>query len=445
MSTFTYSAVDQQGKETQGTIQVADQSAAIQRIKDMGFYPTRITELTSSLNPAERVQKHAHRLGLTTSLTKPTPPIRIQKSKLNISISLWRASVKSRHLSTFTRQLATALDAGMPLLRCLRLLEEQETNPTLKSIIHDLGTSIEGGNTFSEALGQHPSTFNRLYLSMVKAGELGGALEITLKRLSEFMEKAEKIKGKVVAALFYPAAVITVATGVMAVMLLWIIPKFKDVFATLMNGKPLPGFTRFVLGISDSIKSNFLFTAAVAASLYVIFLMAIRTQAGRKCFDRLKLRMPILGPLFSKLAIARFTRTLGTLTTSGVPILQALTIVKNTAGNVILGHAIEQVHENVKQGETIAAPLRQCGIFPVMVAGMIDVGEQTGALPEMLNKIADNYDDEVDNSVAALMSLLEPIMIVFLAVVVGSIVIAMFLPIIKIMTDGFDQTDIGSI
>ena len=430
MSTFTYTAVDSRGRETKGTIQVADQSEAIQRIKEMGFYPTRVTQTARLLGPAERTQKHARRLGLTASLGKP-----VRGSRFNIS--LWRSRVKSKQLCIFTRQLATALDAGMPLLRCLRLLEEQETNPTLKSIIAELGADIEGGNTFSEALGRHPRVFNHLYLSMVKAGELGGALEITLKRVAEFMEKSEKIKRKVKAALFYPVAVMTVATGVMAIMLLWVIPKFKEVFASLMNGRPLPVFTQFVLGISDSVRSDFLATAAVAIAIGFVIMLASRTRLGRAMLDRFKLKMPLLGPLFSKLAIARFTRTLGTLTTSGVPILQSLAIVKETAGNVILGRAINQLHENVKQGETIAAPLRQSGIFPVMVCGMIDVGEQTGALPDMLNKIADNYDDEVDNSVAALMSLLEPIMIVFLAVVVGSIVIAMFLPIIAMITNGF--------
>lgn len=439
MITFTYTAVDQQGRETKGTIQVADQSEAIQRIKEMGFFPTRLKELASA-SPADRTQKHGARLGLISQTgdrsSKSASKTKPRNSKT--TFFLWRGRVKKKQLSIFTRQLSTALDAGMPLLRCLRLLEEQETNPSLKHIIADIGASIEGGCTFSEALAQHPRVFNQLYLSMVKAGEPSGSLEITLKRLSDFIEKTEKIKRKVMAALFYPAAVLIVATGVMAIMLLFIIPKFKEVFQGLMGGKPLPIFTQFVLGISESIRSHFLLTAALIAAIYGIFLLALRTRPGRVLFDQFKLKLPIFGDLFRKLAVARFTRTLGTLTTTGVPILQSLTIVKETAGNLILRRAIESVHQNVKGGDTIAAPLRQCGIFPVMVVGMIDVGEQTGALPEMLNKIADNYDEEVDNSVSALMSLLEPIMIVLLSVVVGSIVIAMFLPIIKIMQEGFD-------
>jgi type IV pilus assembly protein PilC len=438
MSTFTYTAVDQQGRETRGTLQVADQSEAIQRIKEMGFYPTRVTEAAGALSPAERSQRHANRLGLTTDPRRMKPVARPR-----MRLQIFPTRIKARQLCIFTRQLATALDAGMPLLRCLRLLEEQENNPGLKSLIRELGASIEGGSTFSEALGQHPETFRPLYLSMVKAGELSGTLESGLKRLAEFTEKAEKIKRKVIAALFYPLAVLAVATGVMAVMLLWVIPRFKEVFITLMEGRPLPGFTRFVLGISDGVRTHFLATAAIVAALYAIFAMAIRTRAGRAFADRIKLRLPIFGPLLCKFAIARFTRTLGTLTTSGVPILQALNIVKETAGNVIVCRAIEKVHDNVKQGESISAPLRASGIFPVMVAGMIDVGEQTGALPEMLNKIADNYDDEVDNAVSALMSLLEPVMIVLLSIVVGSIVIAMFLPILGLI-DSFGPSDAGS-
>jgi type IV pilus assembly protein PilC len=441
MSTFTYKAVDQHGRETAGTLQVANQNEAIQRIKEMGFYPTLVTELKPSASPAERAQKHARRLGLTSkSADHPSPPSLTRNSKRNhfvaVRIPFLTASVKTKHLCHFTRQLSTALDAGMPLLRCLRLLEEQETNPSLKNIIGDLGSAIEGGCTFSEALAEHPRVFNHLYLSMVKAGELSGSLEITLRRLSDFTEKTERIKRKVIAALFYPAAVISVATGVMGIMLLYVIPKFKEVFEGMMNGKPLPAFTRLVLGISDAIRTHFLLTFSLAVATYGIFLFALHTRAGRTIFDQFKLKMPIFGDLFRKVAIARFTRTLGTLTTTGVPILQSLNIVKETAGNVILRRAISQIHDNVKNGDTIAAPLRQAGVFPVMVAGMIDVGEQTGALPEMLNKIADNYDEEVDNSVSALMSLIEPVMIVILAVVVGSIVVAMFLPILEIITNG---------
>jgi type IV pilus assembly protein PilC len=275
--------------------------------------------------------------------------------------------------------------------------------------------------------------FNRLYVNMVKAGELGGVLEVVLTRLAEFMEKAQKIKGKVVAAMFYPVAVIVVATAIIMVLMTIVIPKFKEVFGTLGEGKSLPGFTLLVLGISQTIKDHFIYTMAGIIALFILFTLFKRTKFGRHVFDKFKLKVPVLGPVISKISISRFTRTLGTLVSSGVPILQALTIVKETSGNVVVGNAVGSVHDSVKEGETITAPLEASGVFPPMVVSMVDVGEQTGALPEMLLKIADNYDDEVDNAVAAMTSLLEPIMIVCLAVIVGSIVIAMFLPLIDLM------------
>jgi type IV pilus assembly protein PilC len=268
---------------------------------------------------------------------------------------------------------------------------------------------------------------------MVKAGELGGVLEVVLNRLAQFQEKAQKIKGKVVAAMFYPVAVVIVAVVIVGVLMVFVIPKFKEVFAGLLDGAQLPAFTRLVLGISDAIKDHAIVTIIGVVVVFIALKLFIRTKLGRRLFDRFKLKMPALGPVVSKLAIARFTRTLGTLVSSGVPILQALQIVRETAGNVIVAAAISDVHESVKQGETITAPLEASKVFPPMVISMVDVGEQTGALPEMLLKIADNYDEEVDNAVAAMTSLLEPIMIVTLAVVVGSIVIAMFLPLIALI------------
>jgi type IV pilus assembly protein PilC len=340
--------------------------------------------------------------------------------------------------------LATLVEAGLPLLRGLRVLEKQERNATLKSIIGDLSLAIEGGSTFSEALAQHPKVFNRLFVNMVKAGELGGVLEVVLARLSEFMEKAQKIKGKVIAAMFYPIAVLVVATAILSILMVFVIPKFQEVFTGMLNGQELPGFTRIVMGISGAIRYHIFEVLGGIAAAVVLFMLFIRTKFGRRAFDKFKLKMPVIGPVVSKVAISRFSRTLGTLVSSGVPILQALTIVKETAGNVIIGGAVGAVHESVKEGETITAPLEASGVFPPMVISMVDVGEQTGALPEMLLKIADNYDEEVDNAVAAMTSLLEPIMIIFLAGIVGSIVIAMFLPLIKLMgSDMTGQRDSG--
>jgi type IV pilus assembly protein PilC len=247
------------------------------------------------------------------------------------------------------------------------------------------------------------------------------------------MEKAQKIKGKVVAAMFYPTAVMTVAVIILGVLMVFVVPKFKTIFADMLEGQGLPGFTNFVLAISDAIANHIVVTM-ICVFVFVVFVKLLtKTKVGRRLVDKFKLNMPVLGPVFSKVAISRFTRTLGTLISSGVPILQALTIVKETSGNVIVANAVSLVHESVKEGETITAPLEASNVFPPMVISMVDVGEQTGALPEMLMKIADNYDDEVDNAVSAMTSLLEPIMIVFLAVIVGSIVIALFLPLIKLI------------
>ena len=422
MPKYTYVAMDQKGKESKGTLEVASQNEAIGRVKEMGLFPTKIVEVDKAREKPEKQGQSA---------AKPAGKKGKRGGNINISIPGLGGRVKSKVLTTFTRQLATLVDAGLPLLRGLRVLEKQERNPTLKSIIADLALAIEGGSTFSEALAQHPKVFNRLFVNMVKAGELGGVLEVVLQRLSEFMEKAQKIRGKVIAAMFYPVAVLVVATVILIILMIKVVPAFRQVFEG--QNMVLPAFTRLVLGISEAIKDHILQTTIGVAVFVVIFMLFIRTKFGRHAFDKFKLKMPVIGPVVSKVSISRFTRTLGTLVSSGVPILQALTIVKETAGNVIIGNAVGAVHESVKEGETITAPLEASGVFPPMVISMVDVGEQTGALPEMLLKIADNYDDEVDNAVASMTSLLEPIMIVFLAVVVGSIVIAMFMPLIAMM------------
>ncbi len=425
MPKFTYVAMDSRGKETKGTLEVANQNEAIGRLKEMGYFPTKVVEVDKSK------EKKPDAKG------KPTGKAAGKKGSgmgsINIKIPGLGGRVKSKVLTTFTRQLATLVDAGLPLLRGLRVLEKQEKNPTLKDTISKLATSIEGGSTFSEALAQHPKVFNKLYINMVKAGELGGVLEVVLARLADFMEKAQKIKGKVVSAMFYPVAVLVVATGILAVLMVWVVPKFKDIFKDMLPGKGLPAFTQVVLGISDAIANHFVYTVAGVVVFFIGLKIFIKTKPGRRIFDKFKLHVPLFGPVISKVAISRFSRTLGTLISSGVPILQALTIVKETSGNVIVSNAVAAVHESVKEGETITAPLEASNVFPPMVISMVDVGEQTGALPEMLMKIADNYDEEVDNAVSAMTSLLEPVMIVFLAVIVGSIVIALFLPLIELM------------
>jgi len=428
MPKYEYVALDNRGKETKGSVEVASQNEAIGRVKEMGLFPTKIIEAekVAEKKPAKGKARSAPRAG-----GKKGGALNMQIN-LNIKIPGLGSKVKPKVLTTFTRQLATLVDSGLPLLRGLRVLEKQERNAALKRILGELALAIEGGSTFSEALAQHPKVFNRLFVNMVKAGELGGVLEVVLKRLAEFAEKAQKIKGKVKAALFYPVAVLIVAVAILTLLMVMVVPKFKEVFAGMQV--KMPAFTLFVLAISDAIRLHIVQTLCVVTTVVVAFLLLIRTKIGRYVWDKIKLKMPVLGPVITRVAIARFTRTLGTLVSSGVPILQALTIVKETAGNVIVSNAIAGVHESVKEGETITAPLETSGVFPPMVVSMVDVGEQTGALPEMLLKISDNYDEEVDNAVASMTSLLEPIMIVFLAVVVGSIVIAMFLPLIAMIT-----------
>ncbi len=432
MPKFNYVAMDSRGKETKGTLEVGNQNEAITRLKEMGYFPTKVVEAEKPKEKGKKSVKAPARSGGP-------------KKGINIKIPGF-GGVKTKQLTTFTRQLATLVDAGLPLLRGLRVLAKQEKNPVLKDTLGQLGMSIEGGSTFSEALAQHPKIFNRLFVSMVKAGELGGVLEVVLNRLAEFMEKAQKIKGKVIAAMFYPVAVMTVAVIILAVLMIFVVPKFKTIFGDMMDGAALPGFTNFVLQISETLKAYTIVFPEWAGGIplpgpvivgMVVFVIAFKifakTKLGHRVIDKMKLKMPVLGPVFTKVSISRFARTLGTLISSGVPILQALTIVKETAGNVIVGNAVTKIHESVKEGETITAPLEAANVFPPMVISMVDVGEQTGALPEMLMKIADTFDDEIDNAVSAMTSLLEPIMIVFLAVIVGSIVIALFLPLIKLI------------
>ncbi len=428
MPKYNYIALDARGNETKGSIECGSQNEAIGRVKEMQLFPTKIVEAGSEDKGAAKKAKAKTAAGKPKAGAKKGGGM-----NLNIRIPGLGGGVKPKVLTTFTRQLATLVDAGLPLLRGLRVLEKQERNANLKKILGDLSVSIEGGSTFSEALAQHPKVFNRLFVNMVKAGELGGVLEVVLKRLAEFSEKAQKIKGKVKAAMFYPVAVMIVAVGIMILLMTFVVPKFRDVFAGM--NITMPKFTLMVLWLSQTIKDNILATMGACAVVVVLFLLFIKTKFGCRVWDQFKLKAPPVGQVVTKVSISRFCRTLGTLVSSGVPILQALTIVKETAGNVIIANAVAKVHESVKEGETITAPLEASRVFPPIVVSMVDVGEQTGALPEMLLKIADNYDEEVDNAVSAMTSLLEPIMIVFLAVIVGSIVIAMFLPLIAMISN----------
>ena len=420
MPSFSYTALDARGQEVRDVIEASSEQEAIQALRQAGFYPT-------SVGPAGKAPKGA-----------PTPakPAKGQgmRKEINLNIPfLERKTVKPKTLMIFTRQLATLIDAGLPLLRGLTVLGKQEPDPVMRKTVGRLSDSVQGGSTFSDALSQHPKIYNKLYVNMVKAGELGGVMELVLVRLADFQEKAQKLKNKVISAMFYPIIVLIIAIAIMAFLLVYIVPKFKEIFDDMLQGRPLPALTQFVINLSGMVQNNFFLIVLAVVAFIVGYSLFARTVKGRATIDAVTLRLPLFGDLIKKGSISRFSRTLGTLVTSGVPILQALNITRDTAGNVVLSDAIQKVHDSVKEGESIVSPLEKSGLFPPMVVSMIDVGEETGQLPEMLLKIADVYDDEVDNTVAGLTSLLEPIMIVFLAVVVGTIVIALFLPLIDII------------
>jgi len=423
MARFNYVALDTRGQEATGLVEAPSSNAAISQLRQAGYFPTSVIEEAISSPDGKEARQRAAKMA---GVTKP-------RAKKGI-VLFQRKKVKSKVMMIFTRQLATLIDSGLPLLRSLNVLAKQERDKVLKRTINKVADSVQSGSTFSDALALHPRIFNDLYVNMVKAGEVGGVLELVLNRLSEFQEKAAKIKNKVVAAMVYPGIVMTMAVGIMGFLLVFIVPKFETIFHDLLGDKPLPPVTRFVIGASDFVKNHGLILLGVVIAAITLYKFIGRTRGGRFVIDSFKLRMPLFGNLNRKTAISRFARTLGTLVTSGVPILQALNITRATAGNASIARAISQVHDSVKEGESIVQPLEASRVFPPMVVSMVDVGEETGKLPEMLLKIADVYDDEVDNAVAAITSMLEPIMIVFLALIVGTIVLALFTPLISIIT-----------
>jgi len=337
-------------------------------------------------------------------------------------------------LAEFTRQVSTLINAGMPILRSLETLARQEPNPAFKAVISEISESIRSGGTFSEGLCQHPRVFDRLYINMVKAGEASGALGTILDRLATFMEKTERIKGKVKAALAYPIAILCVAVLIVSALMVFVIPRFEDVFSGLLKGVPLPKLTQLVIGVSTFVQQNILVTLSLIALGVFAFRHLSRTKIGRSFLDRIEIKVPLFGPLFLKAAISRFTRTLGTLLASGVPILHAITIARDTSGNVHIAAALDHVYRRVEEGDGVGGPLAATKIFPAMVSSMVEIGEETGSLPDMLTRVADSYEGAVDNAVNSLTSIIEPIMIVVMAVVVGTIVIALFLPLVKIIT-----------
>jgi len=429
MARFNYVALDARGQEATGLLEAASNSAAINQLRQAGYFPTSVIEEAIISSDGKESRRRAVTVARTT---KP-------RAKKGI-VLFQRRKVKSKVLMIFTRQLATLIDSGLPLLRSLNVLAKQERDKLMKRTTDKLADSVQSGSTFSDALALHPKIFNDLYVNMVKAGEVGGVLELVLTRLSEFQEKAAKIKNKIISAMVYPIIVMTMALGILCFLMIFIVPRFQVIFQDLLGDKPLPPVTQFVIGFSGFMQNHGLILLGIIVAIGFLYNLVGRTGRGRLVIDNFKLRMPLFGNLNRKTAISRFARTLGTLVTSGVPILQALNITRETAGNAAIALALARVHDSVKEGESIVQPLEASKQFPPMVVSMVDVGEETGKLPEMLLKVADVYDDEVDNAVAALTSMLEPIMIVFLAVIVGTIVLALFTPLISIITGLQQQT-----
>ena len=433
MATFQYIAKDASGNETRGQIEAGDRNSAIAAVRAQGLFPTALGEVKRAAStPAAAPKKASRRGGPPAPAAKKGGALNME---LNIKLPSWmRGKIKTKVLTQFTRQLATLVNAGLPLMRGIEVLKRQMKDAQMKEALDGIGENIAAGGTFSESLTAYPKIFDNLYVNMVKAGEAGGVLEVVLGRLAEFAEKSEKIKNKVKGAMIYPIVVLVAAIGITVFLLVAVIPKFKQVFNDMLGGAALPAITQFVIDASEWVQHNYITIGIGVVVLIVLKKVFGKTEKGAKFYDWLALKMPVTGTLVQRTAVSRVTRTLGTLLSSGVPILQSLVIVRDTTGNRIVSDALQDVHDAVKEGEGMTAPLAQCWVFPPMVVSMVEVGEETGALAEMLTRIANTYDDEVDNAVAGMTAAIEPALIIVLAVVVGTIVIAMFLPMIKIIS-----------
>ena len=433
MATFQYIAKDASGNETRGQIEAGDRNSAIAAVRAQGLFPTALGEVKRAASTPAAAPKKAPKRG------GPAPAPAAKKGgalnmELNIKLPNWmRGKIKTKVLTQFTRQLATLVNAGLPLMRGIEVLKRQMKDAQMKEALEGIGDNISAGGTFSESLTAYPKIFDNLYINMVKAGEAGGVLEVVLGRLAEFAEKSEKIKNKIKGAMIYPIVVLFAAIGITAFLLVAVIPKFQQVFNDMLGGAALPAVTQYVIQASEFVQANGLQILVAVVALVIIKKIIGRTEKGAYFYDALSLKMPVTGTLAQRSAVSKFTRTLGTLLSSGVPILQSLTITRDTTGNRVLTKAIQNVHDAVKEGESMTQPLSQCKVFPPMVVAMVEVGEETGALADMLTRIANTYDDEVDNAVAGMTAAIEPALIIVLAVVVGTIVIAMFLPMVKII------------
>ncbi len=434
MPTFQYEALNAAGKPQKGTIEAASSEEAIQRIKGQQLF---VTSVKPTKSKAKKGQEAAP--GGGDDLLSGMGGEKKKKRKPNTTLAI--GGVSAKHLTLFTRQLSTLQDAGLPLLRSLQILEQQQKPGLMKNILGGVCEEVEGGSSLSESMAKYPKAFDRLYTKMVNAGEIGGVLDIILQRLAEFMEKAERLKRKIKGAMVYPIVVVVIALVILTAIMLFIIPKFEEIFADF--GVALPALTIWLMETSRWVAGNtpgapfpgfgaVVIVACVIATPFVWTIVRL-TKPGKALTDIMMLWTPIFGMLIRKTVIARFTRTLGTLIGAGVPILEAVTITKETSGNFVYERALQKVHDSIREGESFAQPLRESKTCDAIVVNMIDVGEETGEMDAMLLKIADNYDEEVDVAVASLVSLLEPLMVVVLGGMVGTIVVAMFLPLVSMI------------
>ncbi|MCY2947504.1 MAG: type II secretion system F family protein [Planctomycetes bacterium] len=406
MPTYKYEAMDTGGSEVKDSIEAATEEEAQQKIRQMGYFVTKLTEVSG-----KKGKKKGGKKG----------------KKKGFSFG----GVSSKALCTFTRQFSTLQDAGLPILRSLKILEGQMKGGILKSALGDVVEDVESGNTLSEAFGRHPRCFDRLYVNMVKAGEAGGALEVILQRLADFKEKAQSLQRRITGAMVYPVVVISVAVAILSFIMLYIIPKFEKIFRDF--GMKLPDLTQFLMNTSQWFgKYWYILPLFPIGFVLTIRLLRLNKSAGY-VLDRMMLYIPIIGTLIEKTTVARTMRTLGTLISSGVPILEALAIVRETCTNQVFERMYQRVYESIREGDTIVQPLRESKMVDDIVTNMIDVGEETGDLDTMLYKISDIYDEEVNVVVESLLSLLEPIMIVVLGGIVGTIVIALFMPMLSLL------------
>lgn len=406
MPTYRFEAMNAQGQSVKSEVEAINEEEAIQKIRAQKLFPTNIKQKID----------HSRRTVGGAKTSRKTMTL---------------GGVSAKHLTTFTRQLSTLQDAGLPIVRSLKILEGQLKPSALKNTLIGVADDVEGGMTLSEAMGKHPKAFDKLYVNMVRAGEVGGVLDAILQRLADFREKSQRLKKKIMGAMIYPVAVLSVAGGIVWGILHFIVPKFQKMFVEL--DVELPGMTLMLIGVSDFIAHKWLWGILGIVGIVVVVKAIGATSGGRYIIDKIKLKMPLFGNIMNKAVIARFTRTLGTLVASGVPILEALNITKDTAGNMVIARALGNVHDSIREGESIAEPLGQSKICDDMVVNMVDVGEETGDLDKMLMKIADQYDEDVDVAVTGLTSLIEPIMIIVLGAIVGFIVISLFMPLIQLM------------